>query len=140
MNSVPSLVRYVVALSPDGSPITYPAIVTAVWETPDGPPNLNLQVVLDGPNANHYGFSSDDVAQGLCWKGTVAHGSGAGMWLYENAQAPAPDEGHDGGFTLEDVTEVTNAALDAYVAAKAGGAAEELALDSAVAPPSTRAR
>lgn len=71
--------------------VSYPAIVTAVWPVPDGLPNLNLQVFLDGPNAVDHGFSVDDAAQGLAWKSTVSAGEGVGFW------SPLPDQPYPGG-------------------------------------------
>jgi len=108
--------------------VAYPAIVTAVFDGPDGHPNLNLQVILDGPNAVQHGFSLDDAAQGMCWKGTVAYGDGVGFWSW----SPQPDHG-DEGFSYDDVCEVTSISVDAFNAGIQAGDSREDALAAAVA-------
>jgi hypothetical protein len=110
--------------------IQYPAIVTNVVAPPGtGAPIVNLQVFLDGPNATAHGFSADDVAQGLSWKGTVASGEQPGSWTFCRTDLHT---GEDGGFSVEDICEVTEVSIAAFNAALAGGATREAALDSAV--------
>ena len=107
--NIPSNVLFVIAKDAENNPVTYPALVTNVQPAEEGQiPTVNLQVLLDGQNALTYGFTPDDCAQGLCWKGTVPHGDEVGQWMFESIDVEEVDP------DAEKVEAVVRAAIAAY--------------------------